>query len=304
MEEFVIEVKHLQKKYQDFTAVQEINLNVKKGEIFGIVGPNGAGKTTTVECLEGLRKASSGKLNILGLDPWKQKNTLKQRIGIQLQESLLPDRIKVKEALQLFANLYSSKADIDSLLADLDLSEKANAYFDALSGGQKQRLSIAMALVNEPEIVFFDELTTGLDPQARRSIWDLVEKIRDEGRTVVLVTHFMEEAERLCDRIAIIDAGKVIAEGSPKQLIDSLKRDITIEFQTESNIQEQLEQLSYVSACKQKENTVTMGISSVKGMADLIYYLDKQEIEFEAFDMHKANLDDVFIQYTGKAIRD
>ena len=193
---------------------------------------------------------------------------------------------------------------MNQLLADLDLSEKANAYFDALSGGQKQRLSIAMALVNEPEIVFFDELTTGLDPQARRSIWDLVEKIRAEGRTVVLVTHFMEEAERLCDRIAIIDAGKVIAEGTPKELIDSLNRDITITFQTPQQVQTELSQLDYVSACQQEEGRVTMGIQSVKGMADLIYYLDEHQIEFEAFDMHKANLDDVFIQYTGKAIRD
>ncbi len=214
----VLAVSELRKAYGATRAVDGVTFDVRRGEIFGILGPNGAGKTTTVECLQGLRRADSGSIRVLGLDPAHELRAVKQRIGSQLQESALPDRIKVWEALDLFSASVEGAAPWESLIDDWGLRAKRDAQFGSLSGGQKQRLLVALALVNRPEVVFLDEMTTGMDPVARRVAWGLIERIRDGGATVVLVTHFMDEAERLCDRAAIIQAGKVVAIGSPDEL--------------------------------------------------------------------------------------
>ncbi|QHT57133.1 ABC transporter ATP-binding protein [Cellulomonas sp. H30R-01] len=214
----VIEVEHLRKTYGSNVAVDDVSLHVQPGEIFGILGRNGAGKTTTVEIVGGLRHADAGAVRVLGLDPRRDARRLHERVGLQLQESELPPRLTVREALDLYASFYEDPADPTSLIADLGLTEKASTRFQNLSGGQKQRLSVALALVGNPEIAILDELTTGLDPLARRETWGVVDAIRQRGVTIVLVTHLMEEAERLCDRIALIDAGRVVATGTPAEL--------------------------------------------------------------------------------------
>ena len=216
----VIHVAEIRKSYGTLRAVDEISLDVNEGEIFGLIGPNGAGKTTTMECVEGIRTPDSGTITVLGLDPFRDSYQLQERIGVQLQQAQLQKRIKVWEAVHLWASLYKRKtASGEQLLEQLGLAEKRDAWFMTLSGGQKQRLFIALALINDPEVVFLDELTTGLDPQARRAIWDLVRGIRDRGKTVFMTTHLMEEAERLCDRVAIIERGRIIDVDTPERLV-------------------------------------------------------------------------------------
>ncbi|MFI6595807.1 ABC transporter ATP-binding protein [Nonomuraea sp. NPDC050536] len=215
----VIEIDGLTKSYRGTTAVDRLCLRVERGEIFGIAGPNGAGKTTLVECAAGLRGRDGGTLRVLGLDPATDRRALLPRIGVQLQEAALPDAIKVGEALRLYASFYARPADWRVVMDEWGLTGRRRTRFASLSGGWKQRLFIALALVGDPEVVFLDELTTGLDPSARRTVWGLIRAIRERGVTVVLVTHFMDEAEALCDRIAVVDAGRVIAEGSPRELI-------------------------------------------------------------------------------------
>src|SRR5512134_3011272 len=227
----VIQVSHLRKAYGATVAVEDISFTVGRGEIFGMVGPNGAGKTTTVECLEGQRQPDGGLVRVLTLDPRQAGRQLRERIGVQLQESNLHDRIKVWEAMDLFASFYRRPVDWRSLLAQLGLTEKSQTPFGKLSGGQKQRLFIALALLNDPEVLFLDELTTGLDPQVRHAMWDLVRAIRERGKTVFLTTHFMEEAERLCDRVAIVDHGKVIAIDTPRNLVRSLGAEQVVEVE-------------------------------------------------------------------------
>jgi ABC-2 type transport system ATP-binding protein len=215
----VIEINGLSKGYGGGKAVDGVSLRVEHGEIFGIAGPNGAGKTTIVECASGLRRRDGGTLRVLGLDPQNDRRELLQRIGVQLQEAALPDAIRVGEALRMYASFYDKPADWRKLMDEWGLTDKRNAAFASLSGGWKQRLFIALALVGNPEVVFLDELTTGLDPSARRMTWGLIRDMRERGVTVVLVTHFMDEAEALCDRIAIVDRGRVVAEGGPRELI-------------------------------------------------------------------------------------
>ncbi|MEV4143380.1 ABC transporter ATP-binding protein [Amycolatopsis sp. NPDC049691] len=214
----LIEVTDLRKRYGSRVAVDGVSFTVDRGEIFGILGTNGAGKTTTVECLQGLRRADAGEISVLGLDPAAERAALTRRVGVQLQESQLPAKLRVREALELFASFYPDPADVDDLLDRLDLRDHARSCFGKLSGGQKQRVSIALALVGNPELAILDELTTGLDPHARRETWRLVEGVRAAGVTVLLVTHFMDEAERLCDRVAVFDAGRVVATGTPAEL--------------------------------------------------------------------------------------
>jgi ABC-2 type transport system ATP-binding protein len=215
----VIEVTDLHKQYGDVTAVDGVSFAVERGEVFGIVGRNGAGKTTTVECIGGLRVPDRGTVRVLGLDPVRDRDAVRQQLGMQLQSSELPDKMRVIEALTLFASFSHTPADVEALLVDVGLEAKRDADFKVLSGGQRQRLSIALALIGTPEIVIFDELTTGLDPSARRDTWRLIEAVRDRGVTVVLVTHFMEEAERLCDRVAVIDAGRVVEVDRPAAIV-------------------------------------------------------------------------------------
>ncbi len=226
----IVQVKGLHKVYGDTIAVENISFEVHPGEIFGMVGPNGAGKTTTIECLEGLRRPDAGTVRVLGVDPQQEGRRLRELTGIQLQQSNLPDRMKVWEALDLYASFYPNPVDWKELLAQLGLEEKRNTFFSKLSGGQKQRLFIALALLPNPQLVFLDELTTGLDPQARHTIWDLVRDIRLKGKTVFLTTHFMEEAERLCDRVAILDHGRLVALDTPAGLIRCLENEERVIF--------------------------------------------------------------------------
>lgn len=226
----ILEVNGLHKTYGDFVAVDDVSFQVGEGEIFGILGPNGAGKTTTVECVQGLRTFEDGDVSVLGLDPRHHAVELRKRIGSQLQESALPDRIKVWEALDLFGSLGSEGPSWDDLLVDWGLTEKRDSRFGSLSGGQQQRLFVALALVNDPTVVFLDEMTTGLDPSSRRVAWELIRRMRERGTTVVLVTHFMDEAETLCDRLVVIDDGRVVAEGSPQSLIDQHGDGVRVRF--------------------------------------------------------------------------
>jgi ABC-2 type transport system ATP-binding protein len=231
--ETVIAVDRLTKRYHDVVAVREASFEVVRGEIFGLLGPNGAGKTTTVECLQGLRHADGGSLRVLGLDPQHHAAQLRPRIGCQLQQSSLPDHMRVWEALDLFSSFVPGHSDWRLLLEQWGLADKAKASFHSLSGGQRQRLFVALALVNHPEVVFLDEMTTGLDPAARRVAWDLIRQIRERGSTVVLVTHFMEEAERLCDRIAIMDGGRIVASDTPRGLVESYAGGVRVTFTTD-----------------------------------------------------------------------
>ncbi|NUR87908.1 MAG: ABC transporter ATP-binding protein [Nonomuraea sp.] len=220
----VIEVTDLRKKYGDLTVLDGVTFSVEEGEVFGILGPNGAGKTTTVECVEGLRRADSGSIRVLGHDPVKDMNGLREVIGVQLQQTQLPENLKVWEALDLYASFYAAPRDWRELLEEWGLADKRDARFGKLSGGQKQRLFIALALVGGPRVAFLDELTTGLDPQARRTTWELVKRVRASGVTVVLVSHFMDEVEELCDRVAVIDRGRVVAVDTPSGLVGGKQR--------------------------------------------------------------------------------
>src|SRR5450432_4032549 len=230
MNDFVIYARGLRKSYGSLEAVKGIDFEVSAGEVFGLLGPNGAGKTTTVEILEGLRPRSGGEVKVLGFDPDRQKQALKDRIGVCLQATNLPDKIKVHEALDLFSSFYTRRVDGDGLLRRLQLWEKREAGYATLSGGQKQRLALALALINDPQMLFLDEPSTGLDPQARLEIGALIEELRKEHRTILMTTHYIEEAERLCDRVAIIDSGKIIAIGTPRELQDKSLGQSTIEI--------------------------------------------------------------------------
>lgn len=302
--EQIIQVNHIRKAYGSTVAVQDVSLSVKKGEIFGIVGPNGAGKTTTVESIIGLREPDSGSISVLGLDPQKDRIALAQRIGIQLQEAALPVRLKVWETLDLFSSFYKHTVPWEPLLEQWGLAEKRNADFQNLSGGQKQRLFIALALLNDPEIVFLDELTTGLDPQARRNTWDLVRAIRDQGKTVVLVTHFMDEAEELVDRLAIIDQGKVIAMDTPQALIQKISSEKRVVFQSNGTFQpEVLEALPNIARVEHQGQRVTVYGEGDKLVSAVINTLETNNIPFDSIRTEQADLEDVFIALTGKAIR-
>jgi ABC-2 type transport system ATP-binding protein len=232
----VVAVEHLEKRYGGVVAVSDVSFEVEAGEIFGILGPNGSGKTTTVECLQGLRGFDAGSVRVLGFDPARQANELRRHIGAQLQESALPDRMKVWEALQLFASLRRGGLAWESVMDEWGLAEKRNAAFGSLSGGQQQRLFVALALVNAPKVVFLDEMTTGLDPASRRVAWGLIDRVREQGATVVMVTHFMDEAERLCDRVAVIHRKTVIATGSPAELVANIRGSGEVMFTTDDDV--------------------------------------------------------------------
>ncbi|MGD8815202.1 MAG: ABC transporter ATP-binding protein [Anaerolineales bacterium] len=301
----VIKVHNLRKAYEDVVAVDGISFEIAEGEIFGMVGPNGAGKTTTIECIEGLRRADSGQVSIFDLDPIRDRDSIAERIGIQLQQSALPARIRVSEALALFASFYERQADHQELLHRLGLSEKKSSSFTKLSGGQKQRLFIALALINAPEVVFLDELTTGLDPQARRAMWDLVRDIREQGRTVFLTTHFMEEAERLCDRVAILDHGRIVALDTPEALIQSLGVESRLVLTIpDGNGDLPLQELPQVSRVERSGDRVVI-YGSKEGLASaVINALEDAGIDFRDLRTEQPNLEDVFLALTGREIRE
>jgi ABC-2 type transport system ATP-binding protein len=300
----VIEVSNLRKRYGELAAVRDVSFTVERGEIFGILGPNGAGKTTTVEIIEGLRRADSGTVRVLGLDPVRDRAELRQRVGIQLQESELPERMKVWEALDLYSSFYPRPRSWPGLLRDLGLEHKRNARFGKLSGGQKQRLSVALALVGDPEIAVLDELTTGLDPHARRDTWQLIEQVRDNGVTVVLVTHLMEEAERLCDRVALIDAGRVVAIDTPAGLVTRTGAEQRIRFRPSAPLEDRLlAELPEVHSVSRAGPRVV-----VTGTGDLLHavtsVLARNQVVAAELRVEQASLDDAFVELTGRAIGD
>jgi ABC-2 type transport system ATP-binding protein len=302
----VIQVAQVRKTYGKTVAVDEVSFAVERGEIFGLIGPNGAGKTTTMECIEGLRRPDRGTITVLGLDPFRDVYKLQERIGVQLQEAQLQKRIKVWEAVDLWASLYKKKAvDGERLLEQLGLLEKRNAWFMNLSGGQKQRLFIALALINDPELVFLDELTTGLDPQSRRAIWELVRSIRERGKTVFLTTHLMEEAERLCDRVAIIEYGRIIDMGRPQELVDRHCPERSVVLATEDvGAEERLRQVARVESVERTELRYTVRGSGDDLVTDVIQCLSENRIRVTEFRTILPNLEDVFLKLTGHSIRD
>jgi ABC-2 type transport system ATP-binding protein len=300
----VVKVVDLRKRYGKVVAVDGISFTVGRGEIFGIVGPNGAGKSTTVECLAGLREKDSGSVSVLGLDPLKDGRKLRERIGVQLQEAALPDDVKVWEALDLYASFYGSSADWEMLLEQWGLVPKRDTRFENLSGGQKQRLFIALALVNEPELVFLDEITTGLDPQARRLTWGLVREIRTRGATVLLVTHSMEEAEKLCDSVAIIDEGRVVALDSPEVLVREGDPEASVRLEGSDGFDPAaLRELDGVSQVEwEKDELVVYGHGPL--LARIIVALDHRGFTPSGVSVGRRSLEDVFVEKTGRKIRD
>lgn len=301
----VIEVTNLRKRYPGVTAVDDVSFSVSRGEIFGMVGPNGAGKTTTIECIEGLRRPDEGGVRVLGLDPQRDGYELRERIGIQFQSASLPPRIKVGEALDLFCAFYRSPVDWRHLLEQVGLLEKSGAYVDKLSGGQNRRVFIAMALVNDPEVVFLDELTTGLDPHARRAMWDMVRGIRERGRTVFLTTHFMEEAERLCDRVAIIDHGKIVALDSPGNLIASLGADNRLSFNVTDRFEEEtLCDVSGVTRVERIGERIVVYGDREGLLSGVINALEASSVRFDDLRIEQPTLEDVFLALTGREMRD
>lgn len=299
----VIEVDGLVKTYDRVTAVDGISFTVEEGEIFGIVGPNGAGKTTTVECVEGLRRPDAGTIRVLGLHPIRDRFELTQRLGAQLQESRLQDKIRVGEVLELYSSFYRSPADWRSLVDRLGLDGKVNAKYADLSGGQKQRLSVALALVGSPEIAVLDELTTGLDPQARRATWETIEQTRDGGVTVVLVTHFMEEAERLCDRIMVVDHGRVVALDTAAGLMEQIGSEQRLRFRPSVPVEDEvLLGLSDVVAVDHSgpQVIVTGKGNVVQAVAAL---LAQREIVAAELRVEQRSLEDAYLALTGAAER-
>ena len=301
----VVEVRDLHKQYPNVKAVDGISFDVCAGEIFGMVGPNGAGKTTTIECVEGLRRPDGGTIQVLGLDPQRDGYELRERIGVQFQAAALPPRIKVGEALDLFAAFYRNSVDWRRLLEKIGLAEKSNAYVARLSGGQRQRVFIAMALVNDPDLVFLDELTTGLDPQSRRAMWDLVRGIRERGKTVFLTTHFMEEAERLCDRVAIIDHGKIVALDTPNNLIASLKAENRVVFNVDGRLgEEPLRKVPGVIRVERIGERVVVYGQKEGLLSGVVNTLEANGVRFDDLRTEQPTLEDVFLALTGREIRD
>ena len=300
----VIEVRGLHKAYGDTVAVDDVSFAVQEGEIFGILGPNGAGKTTTVECVEGLRTVDKGEISVLGLNPWRDRAELTQQLGVQLQEGQLPDRLRVAEALDLYSSFYRDPADWRVLVEVLGLTDKAMTPFKKLSGGQKQRLSIALALVGNPQVAVLDELTTGLDPQARRDTWELIEAVRDRGVTIVLVSHFMEEAERLCDRVALIDKGQVVVIDTPAALAERVVTEQRIQFRPSVPFNDELlKSLPEVTGVMHRGDAVVVTGNS-EALNAVISVLARNQIVAKQLRVDQGSLEDAFLELTGRHAQD
>ncbi|HZQ36216.1 MAG TPA: ABC transporter ATP-binding protein [Dehalococcoidia bacterium] len=301
----VVRVEGLVKRYGGVTAVDGLSFAVRTGEIFGLLGPNGAGKTTTVEILEGLRQADGGNVSVLGLDVRRDREALKQRIGVQLQTPSLFPRLKVIELLHLFARFYKRSLPPERLLADFGLEESAAKLVKHLSGGQQQRLSVALALINDPELVFLDEPTNGLDPQARINLWNVVRGLQARGVTVMVTTHYLEEAERLCDRVAIIDQGRIVAIGTPRELIRAAFSESAILFRVEAGDEAAFAALPGVLGAHADENDWTLYSADVPAtMAGLLRWSDATDSRVEGLSVRGATLEDVFLKLTGRRFRD
>ena len=312
----VIEIDNLKKVYDlprkdrsngntTFEAVKGTSFTVEKGEIFGILGPNGAGKTTTLEIIEGLNKQTSGKVTVLGMDNTKQVEEIKRRIGVQLQSSEYMNLMSLAELLGLFASLYGKKANVDELLGFVNLTDKKHSQVKDLSGGQKQRFTLASSLVNDPEILFLDEPTTGLDPRARRDVWELVRKINARGITIVLTTHYMEEAEYLCNRVAIMDAGQILAINDPRKLIEDLSHTTQISFLTNDEVTDATWQgITGIEKMYSTAPKVILEITNLDVISAVVERLKEHNITFSSFTVKTATLEDVYLDLTGKAFED
>jgi len=306
MNSSILQVANLVKRYGDVEAVRGVSFNVEEGEVFGLLGPNGAGKTSTIEIMEGLRTPDSGRVSVCGLDPQKKPQELKHEIGAALQATSLPDKLRVIEALRLFASFYRRHRSPEELLKRFGLQEKRNTFYSQLSGGQKQRLALAMALVNDPKVLFFDEPTAGLDPQVRREIYDIIEELRREKKTIVMTTHYIEEAERLCDRVAIVDHGTVIALGTPRELKersgDKTRLEVRLARPEPEEILKSLEGVSegrilgdsYILHCRRPPQAIV----------SLVKYLESTGNELISLEIATPSLEDVFIELTGRRLRD
>lgn len=304
----VLEVRDLRKSYGTFEAVRGIDFDVQQGEVFGLLGPNGAGKTTTVEILEGIRPRTSGHVRVMGHDPGVEVMALKQQIGVSLQSTVLPEKMKVREALSLFSSFYDRVADPEQLLERLQLKEKREAFYGTLSGGQKQRVALALALVNDPQLVFFDEPTTGLDPQVRLEIHSLIQQLRGSNRSILLTTHYIEEAERLCDRVAIIDEGKIIAIGTPREIQEKTLDTSRIDLATETPVPDSppppaLEGERLIFSDDRRALTVHSK-KPARSIVELVKWIDSLGIGLADIHLRRPTLEDVFIELTGKRLRD
>jgi ABC-2 type transport system ATP-binding protein len=306
--EAIIAVQDLRKSYAQLEAVKGIDFQVLSGEVFGLLGPNGAGKTTTVEILEGLRLRSGGDARVLGYDPDRQKQQLKDRIGVCLQATNLPAKIRAQEALDLFASFYTRSLSSEKLLKRLQLWDKRNAFYETLSGGQKQRLALALALVNDPQLLFLDEPTTGLDPQIRLEIHSLIEEMKTEQRTVVLTTHYIEEAERLCDRVAIMDEGTIVAMGTPRELQQKSREQSRIQIVTAESLQS-LQLPEWPDAVQSSldgdgRSLTVYSTRPARTLFEMMRWLDQQGIQLEDVHLKRPTLEDVFVELTGKKLRE
>jgi ABC-2 type transport system ATP-binding protein len=306
-----LSARHLLKRYGDLTAVDGIDLDVRRGTCVGLLGPNGAGKTTTIEMLEGLKTPDDGTIQILDRSWARDPHEIRERIGVQLQDTKLEDKITVAEAIELFASFYRNRRPVDAVLGEVGLEEKKDARFEALSGGQKQRLAIACALVNQPELLFLDEPTTGLDPQARRRVWEIVETFKRAGGTVLLTTHYMEEAERLSDEVVIIDRGKVIESGPPREVVARLGAEAVVELQFADGAadgaldDDLLRTIPGVQAIRREPNALVLTTTAVQHtVGALLGVLKDRDVALEDLRTHRPTLEDVFVSLTGKHLRD
>ncbi len=304
----VIQVRSLEKRYDKVEAVKGIDFQVDAGEVFGLLGPNGAGKTSTIEILEGLRPRTGGEATVLGFDPDRQTQQLKDRIGVCLQATNLPAKMRVQEALELFGSFYTRSISPEQLLKRLQLWEKRAAYYETLSGGQKQRLALALALVNDPQLLFLDEPTTGLDPQIRLEIHKLIEELKSEKRTVVLTTHYIEEAERLCDRVAIIDEGKIVAMGTPRELQQKSRMQSRIDIVTaqllNGNVLPQWPEALETLLADDGRSLTVYSAHPARTLFEIMKWLDQEGLQLEDVHLKRPTLEDVFVELTGKKLRD
>ena len=302
----IIEVHNLTKHYGPVHALRGVSFEVQEGEVFGLLGPNGAGKTSTVEILEGLRPPDGGLVSVCGLDPQSPGADFKQEIGAVLQATALPDKLRVGEAVSMFASFYKRRRDPAALLKRFGLEEKRNAFYSQLSGGQKQRLALAMSLVNEPRVLFLDEPTAGLDPQVRREIYTIIEELKKERKTILLTTHYIEEAEKLCDRVAIVDQGRVIAQGTPRELKQRSAGTTRIELRlARPESDGALKQLEGVVDCRASDGVYVVHSTRVpQTIVSLVKYLEANGNELSSLDIAAPSLEDVFLELTGRSLRD
>jgi ABC-2 type transport system ATP-binding protein len=305
--DIIVKVDNLTKRYGDLVAVNGISFSIKKGEIFGLLGPNGAGKTTTVEMIEGLRKPDSGSIEVCGIDTQKNPENIKELIGAQLQSTTIYDQIRVKEVIDLFGSYYKKSIPTNEILEEVSLTDKKNAFYRTLSGGQKQRVAMGLALVNDPEVLFLDEPTTGLDPQARRNVWAVISNLRKRGKTIILTTHYMEEAEQLCQRVGIIDHGKIIALDTPSNLIAKSGLESAIEFgclpEGTEKIKQKFKKTGKISELGDNKYILNTRESS-KTLKELTRFSDDNNINLDNISVRKATLEDVFLLLTGRSLRE